>query len=89
MSLCRDPMNINCPVCSAKAGEPCRVRKQAGTYSRRSTRHYQVVGAPAPIHERRIEAARDATVHVPALPGPRRGRAERLAILKRLTAPGG
>lgn len=86
MSVCRDPMNIDCPVCSAKAGEPCRVRKRAGSY--RSPEHFQVFGAPVPTHQRRIERARDATVHVPALPGPRRGRALRLAIVKRLAAWG-
>jgi len=87
MIIRRDPFNIDCPVCTARAGEPCRVAKRAGTYSRKSTRHYQdfaAARAGQPMHLRRIEEARIRTTAFRAFPGELRGRAAYRAAIRRI-----
>ena len=50
-----DPLSINCPTCTAIAGEPCKVRKPAGTY--RSPDHFQSLSIPG-FHRTRIDPER-------------------------------
>ncbi|MDG4755503.1 hypothetical protein O7630_31660 [Micromonospora sp. WMMD718] len=51
------PFAISCPTCSAKAGQPCKVRKAAGTY--RSPAHFQVFRTDRPLHQQRASDAFD------------------------------
>ncbi|WP_435126269.1 zinc finger domain-containing protein [Micromonospora tulbaghiae] len=47
-----DPLSIDCPTCTAKAGQPCRVRKAAGSY--RSREHFQSLAKPG-THLSRVD----------------------------------
>jgi hypothetical protein len=77
------PLDIDCPTCTAKAGEPCKVRKARGTYS--TPQHFQSFNATQPIHQARIDKAADTT-HLSRwfMPGrPPTGRAARRQLARR------
>jgi hypothetical protein len=77
-----DPLDIDCPTCTAKAGEPCKVRKRRGTYQ--SPEHFQSFQTAQPMHQKRIDKATDITYDwLPFMPGRVTGRAARLRILRR------
>ena len=77
-----DPLDIDCPTCTAKAGEPCKVRKRRGTYQ--SPEHFQSFDTAQPMHQKRIDKAADLTYDwLPFMPGRVTGRAARLRIVRR------
>lgn len=81
MMISKDPRNIACPVCSARAGERCQVRKPAGEGL--DPVHYQVRGVAEPLHERRREAAARRSFTFGAVPPDAlRGAAAGRAVLR-------